>query len=55
MTVHEIVTMLTRLPHDAVVLVDNNGDFLEPIRISVEMSPDLYEQHDHVIFECEQN
>ena len=53
MTVHDIIAMLTRLPHDAVILIDNNGDYLEPVNVSVEMSPDLYEQRDHVIFKCE--
>ena len=53
MTVHEIVAMLTRLPHDAVILVDNNSALLEVSGVSVEMSTDLYEQRDHVIFKCE--
>ena len=52
MTAHELMTMLSRLPHDAVIYVEVNGDMTEPDRISVEMSPDLYEQRDHIILEC---
>ena len=53
MTTHELITMLSRLPHDAAVQVDNNGDLIEPTNIIVEISPDLYEQRDHIIFKCE--
>lgn len=52
MTTHELLTMLSRLPHDAVILVDNNDTILEPTNIVVEMSPDLYEQRDHIIIKC---
>lgn len=49
MTAHELLTILSRLPHDAIILVDNSGDIIEPTNIIVEMSPDLYEQRDHII------
>lgn len=49
MTTHELLTILSRLPHDAIIQIDNNGDTLEPERVTVEMSTDLYEQRDHVI------
>jgi hypothetical protein len=49
MITHELLTILSRLPHDAVILIDNSGDILEPDRVTVEMSSDLYEQRDHVI------
>lgn len=49
MTAHELLTILSRLPHDAVIYVDINGAIIEPQQITVEMSPDLYEQRDHVI------
>lgn len=52
MTAHELLTILSRLPHDAIIYVDINGVMIEPDRITVEMSPDLYEQRDHVIFIC---
>lgn len=52
MTAQELLTMLTRLPHDAIIQVDNNGEIIEPVNISVEMSPDLYEQRDHIILNC---
>ena len=55
MTTHELLTMLSRLPHDAVIQVDNNGVTLEPTNIIVEMSPDLYERRDHVILKVENN
>lgn len=48
----ELLTMLTRLPHDAIIMVDNNGEIIEPINILVEMSTDLYEQRDHIILKC---
>lgn len=53
MTAHELMTMLSRLPHDAVIYAEINGDIVEPYQIGVEMSPDLYEQRDHVILKCE--
>ena len=49
MTAHELLTILSRLPHDAIIQVNNDGDIIEPDNITVEMSPDLYEQRDHVI------
>jgi hypothetical protein len=52
MTTQELLTMLTRLPHDAIIQVDHDGDIIEPINILVEMSPDLYEQRDHIILKC---
>lgn len=52
MTSQELLTMLTRLPHDAVIMVDNNGEITEPYKIAVEMSTDLYEQRDHIILMC---
>lgn len=52
MTAHELLTILSRLPHDAIIQVDANGDISEPDIINVEMSPDLYEQRDHVILKC---
>ena len=53
MLARELLTMLSRLPHDAVVVVNNNGTILEIENITVEMSPDLYEQRDHVILKLE--
>ena len=52
MTSQELLTMLTRLPHDAVIMADNNGEITEPYNIHVEMSTDLYEQRDHIILQC---
>ena len=54
MTTHELLTILSRLPHDAIILVDNNDDVLEPTNVIVEISPDLYEQRDHIILKCDQ-
>ena len=51
MTVHELFTILSRAPHDAIVLVDAGGDPLEAKKIIVQMSADLYEARDHVIIE----
>ncbi len=53
MTAHELLTMLSRLPHDAVIYAEINGDTVEPYKMDVEMSPDLYEQRDHIILKCE--
>jgi hypothetical protein len=52
MTSQELLTMLTRLPHDAIIMVDNNGEIIEPYKMNVEMSTDLYEQRDHIILKC---
>ena len=52
MTAHELLTILSRLPHDAIIQVDNNGDIIEVDYITVEMSADLYEQRDHIILKC---
>ncbi len=52
MTAHELLAILSRLPHDAIIQIDNNGTMSEPDRITVEMSADLYEQRDHIIFIC---
>jgi hypothetical protein len=52
MTTQELLTTLTRLPHDAIIQVDNNGVIIEPVNIVVEMSTDLYEQRDHIILKC---
>lgn len=52
MTAHELLTMLSRLPHDAVVMVENNGNILEPDNIIVEMSTDLFQTRDHIILKC---
>jgi hypothetical protein len=49
MTAHELLTILSRLPHDAIIQINNNGNVSEPDGVTVEMSPDLYEQRDHVI------
>lgn len=49
MTAHELLTILSRLPHDAIIQINNNGDVSEPDGVTVEMSADLYEQRDHVI------
>ena len=51
MTAHELLTILSRLPHDAIITVDANGVLMEPDGVRVEMSPDLYETRDHVIVE----
>ena len=55
MTAHELLTILSRLPHDAIITIDNNGIYLELEKINVEMSTDLYEQRDHVILKTENN
>jgi hypothetical protein len=52
MTSQELLTMLTRLPHDAVIMVEHNGEIIEPYKMNVEMSTDLYEQRDHIILKC---
>lgn len=52
MTAHELLTILSRLPHDAVIMTECNGDILEPENITVEMSTDLYSARDHVILNC---
>ena len=49
MTAHELLTILSRLPHDAIIYVDNNGGIIAPNYITVEMSTDLYEARDHII------
>lgn len=49
MTAHELLTILSRLPHDAIIQINNNGTVSEPDGVTVEMSTDLYEQRDHVI------
>lgn len=49
MTAHELLTILSRLPHDAIIQINNNGIVSEPDGVTVEMSTDLYEQRDHVI------
>lgn len=53
MTARELLTMLSRLPHDAVILINAGGELLEVENITAEMSPDLYEQRDHVIIKTE--
>ena len=53
MTTHELLTILSRLPHDAIITIDNNGEYFEVERVAVEMSTDLYEQRDHVILKRE--
>lgn len=53
MTAHELLTILSRLPHDAIIQISNNGDILEPNGVTVEMSADLYEQRDHIILNVE--
>lgn len=53
MLARELLTMLSRLPHDAVVLVDNGKQLKEINNIIVEMSTDLYEQRGHVIIKLE--
>ena len=53
MLARELLTMLSRLPHDAVILVDDGEQLKEINNITVEMSPDLYEQRDHVILKLE--
>ena len=53
MLARELLTMLSRLPHDAIVLVDDGEQLQEIKNIIIEMSPDLYEQRDHVIIKLE--
>lgn len=53
MTAHELLTILSRLPHDAVISVNVGGDLLEVDQITVQMSTDLYEHRDHIIIELE--
>lgn len=52
MTAHELLTILSRLPHDAIITVLYNNEYIEPNSTSVIMSTDLYEQRDHIILEC---
>ena len=52
MTAHELLTILSRLPHDAIIQVNNGGIVVEPLQVNVEMSTDLYEQRDHVLLIC---
>ena len=52
MTAHELLTILSRLPHDATIMVKTKSGIIAPEYVNVEMSPDLYEQRDHVILIC---
>lgn len=52
MTARELLTMLARLPHDAIIQVDHDDEIIEPINILVEISTDLYQQRDHIILQC---
>ena len=52
MTAHQLLTMLSRLPHDSIIQVNTNGETIEPYNVYVEISPDLYQQRDHVVLEC---
>lgn len=49
MTTHELLTILSRLPHDAIIQIYKDGIISEPDSVSVEMSTDLYQQRDHII------
>ena len=49
MTAHELLTILSRLPHDAVIMIDNDGIYNDLANVYVEMSTDLYSGRDHVI------
>lgn len=53
MTAHELLAILSRLPHDAIITVDAGGDLVSPDGVSVEMSTDLFETRDHIILVCE--
>lgn len=53
MTAHELLTILSRLPHDAIITVNINGVMIDLNGVNVEMSNDLYQQRDHVILEIE--
>lgn len=54
MTAHELLTILSRLPHDAIITIDTGGgDLKNPDGVHVEMSTDLFETRDHVILYCE--
>ena len=52
MTSHELLTILSRLPHDAIITVLYKDDYIEPNSASVLMSTDLYQERDHIILEC---
>ncbi|MBR4123764.1 MAG: hypothetical protein IKT93_05040 [Clostridia bacterium] len=53
MTAHELLTILSRLPHDAIITINNNGVYYGVEQVAVEMSTDLFEQRDHVILKTE--
>lgn len=53
MTSHELLAILSRLPHDAIITVDADGVMIEPDGVAVQMSPDLFEARDHIILTCE--
>ena len=54
MTARELLTILSRLPHDAFIMIDTGGgDLKEPDGVSVEMSTDLFETRDHIVLTCE--
>ena len=52
MTARELLTILSRLPHDAIISVDYNGELIDLCSVGVDMSTDLYEQRDHIILKC---
>lgn len=49
MLARDLLTMLSRLPHDAVILIDNGAELKEIESVIAEMSTDLYESRDHII------
>lgn len=49
MLARDLLTMLSRLPHDAVILIDNGAELKEIESVTAEMSTDLYESRDHII------
>jgi hypothetical protein len=49
MLARDLLTMLSRLPHDAVILIDTGKGLKEIESVIAEMSTDLYEARDHII------
>lgn len=53
MLARDLLTMLSRSPHDAVILIDDGAELKEIESVIVEMSTDLYESRDHIIIKVE--
>lgn len=53
MLARDLLTMLSRLPHDAVILIDTGTELKDISTVIAEMSTDLYESRDHIIIKLD--